>query len=75
MPRLDRAFTDDEVEALVAWCESAIQEIREHSVAGRAAVRLTEHRLPDTPPPPMQPGAPISVRGSYARRAGRRDGQ
>ena len=31
---LDRAFTDDEVEALVAWCESAIQAIREHAVPG-----------------------------------------
>ena len=29
---LDRAFTDDEVEALVAWCESAIQAIRKHAV-------------------------------------------
>ena len=29
---LDRAFTDDEVGALVAWCESAIQAIREHAV-------------------------------------------
>ena len=31
---LDRAFTDDEVKALVAWCESAIQAIREHAVPG-----------------------------------------
>ena len=27
---IDRAFTDDEVDALVAWCESAMQAIREH---------------------------------------------
>ncbi len=31
---IDRAFTDEEVEALVAWCESAIQAIREHAVPG-----------------------------------------
>ena len=29
---IDRAFTDDEVDALVAWCESAEQAIRKHAV-------------------------------------------
>ena len=29
---IDRAFTDDEVGALVAWCESVEQAIREHAV-------------------------------------------
>ena len=27
---IDRAFTDDEVEKLVAWCESVVQVITEH---------------------------------------------
>ena len=31
---IDRAFTDDEVGALVAWCESVTQAIREHAVPG-----------------------------------------
>ena len=31
---IDRAFTDDEVDALVAWCESVEQAIREHAVPG-----------------------------------------
>ena len=29
---IDRAFTDDEVDALVAWCESAAQAIVEHGL-------------------------------------------
>lgn len=29
---VDRAFTDDELDALVAWCESVEQAIREHAV-------------------------------------------
>ena len=32
--RIDRAFTDAEVDALVAWCESVVQAIREHAVPG-----------------------------------------
>ena len=31
---IDRAFTDDELDALVAWCESVEQAIREHAVPG-----------------------------------------
>ena len=31
---IDRAFTDAEVDALVAWCESVEQAIREHAVPG-----------------------------------------
>ena len=31
---IDRAFTDAEVETLVAWCESVEQAIREHAVSG-----------------------------------------
>ena len=31
---IDRAFTDAEVESLVAWCESAVQAIREHAAPG-----------------------------------------
>ena len=33
---IDRAFTDDEVDALVAWCESAMQAIREHGQEAEA---------------------------------------
>ena len=31
---IDRVFTDDEVNAVVAWCESVEQAIREHAVPG-----------------------------------------
>ena len=31
---IDRAFTDDELDALVAWCESVEQATREHVVPG-----------------------------------------
>ena len=32
---IDRVFTDDEVNALVAWCESVERAIREHAKPGR----------------------------------------
>ena len=41
---IDRVFTDDEVNALVAWCESVEQAIREHGTEGggrTAAAGLT----------------------------------
>ena len=31
---IDRVFTDDEVNALVAWCVSVEQAIRKHAVPG-----------------------------------------
>ena len=31
---IDRVFTDDEVDALFAWCESAEHALREHTVPG-----------------------------------------
>ena len=31
---IDRVFTEDEVNALVAWCESVEQAIRKHAVPG-----------------------------------------
>ena len=34
---IDRAFTDDELDALVAWCESVEQAIREHGQKAAAA--------------------------------------
>ena len=36
---LDRVFTDDEMQVLVAWCESVEHATQEHAVPGRAVAR------------------------------------